>query len=82
MGRNPPHSGIIDAELLTEFRDLLDEVRFGLAREYLGSTELPIEEISRMLGYTESGNFSHAFRRWSGVSPSGWRREYSPHLAM
>ena len=61
------------------YRDILDEVRFGLAREYLGSTELPIEEIARMLGYTEPGNFSHAFRRWNGESPSTWRRGYSSH---
>jgi AraC-like DNA-binding protein len=57
------------------YRDLIDEVRFGLAREYLANTGLPLEEISSLLGYTESGNFSHAFRRWSGGSPSAWRRE-------
>lgn len=55
------------------YRDILDEVRFGLAREYLGSTQLPVEEISRMLGYSEAGNFSHAFRRWCGESPLSWR---------
>ena len=55
------------------YRELLDEVRFGLAREYLGQTQLQMDEISSLLGYTESGNFSHAFRRWSGMSPSDWR---------
>ena len=64
------------------YRDILDEVRFGLAREYLGRTELPIDEISRMLGYTESGNFSHAFRRWSGDSPSAWRRSHSSYINL
>ena len=54
-------------------RELLEEIRFGLAKEYLGNTNLPMEEISVLLGYTESGNFSHAFRRWSGESPSVWR---------
>lgn len=58
----------------SSYRDILDEVRFGLAREYLLNTELPMDEVSRLLGYSESGNFSHAFRRWSDMSPSLWRR--------
>ena len=49
------------------------EVRYGLAREYLGQTNLPMEEICTLLGYSESANFSHAFRRWSGTTPSEWR---------
>ena len=57
----------------SSYRELLDEIRFGLAKEYLGETNLPIEEISALLGYTEPGNFSHAFRRWSGEPPSVWR---------
>ena len=57
------------------FRDLLEEIRYGLAREYLADTHLPMEEISALLGYTESANFSHAFKRWSGLSPSAWRQD-------
>ena len=57
----------------SNYRALLDEIRFGLAREYLAETSLTMEEITGLLGYSESGNFSHAFRRWSGVSPSAWR---------
>ncbi len=60
----------------SSYRELLDEVRYGLAREYLGNTRLPMEEIATLLGYTESGNFSHAFRRWSGQSPRGWRLQH------
>lgn len=59
----------------SSYRELLEEVRYGLAREYLANTRLPMDEVSRLLGYTESGNFSHAFKRWSGVSPSAWRNE-------
>jgi AraC-like DNA-binding protein len=62
------------SEAGSSYRDLLDEVRFGLAREYLADTSLPMEEISLLLGYSESGNFSHAFRRWSGQSPTQWRQ--------
>ena len=61
----------------SHYRALLDEIRFGLAREYLGKTNLPMEEICGLLGYSEAGNFSHAFRRWSGQSPRDWRRDAS-----
>jgi AraC-like DNA-binding protein len=57
------------------YRQIMDEIRFGLAREYLAKTRLPMDEISVLLGYTEMGNFSHAFRRWSGQSPRSWRQE-------
>lgn len=57
----------------SSYRELLDEVRYGLAREYLQNTQLPMDEISNLLGYTEAGNFSHAFRRWSGCAPRDWR---------
>ena len=56
------------------FREVLKEIRYGLAREYLANTHLPMDEISLLLGYTEAGNFSHAFKRWSGLSPSLWRQ--------
>jgi AraC-like DNA-binding protein len=59
------------------FREVQEEIRYGLAREYLANTHLPMDEISSLLGYSESGNFSHAFKRWSGHSPSAWRQEAS-----
>ena len=58
------------------YRELLEEVRFQLAKEYLLDTNLRLAEISELLGYTEPGNFSHAFRRWSGYSPRGYRNHH------
>ncbi len=58
------------------YRELLEEVRFQLAKEYLLDTNLRLAEISDLLGYTEPGNFSHAFRRWSGFSPRGYRKHH------
>ena len=57
----------------TSFQGVLDEVRFGLATEYLVETGLPLQEISTLLGYSEPGNFTHAFKRWSGKAPSDYR---------
>ncbi len=61
----------------SSYRKLLDELRFGLAKEYLAETSLPLEEIAELLSYNEPGNFSHAFKRWSGESPRAWRGRHS-----
>ena len=59
----------------TSFQEVRDEVRFGLATEYLAATPLPLQEISTLLGYSDPGNFTHAFKRWAGKSPSDFRLE-------
>ena len=59
----------------TSFQDVLDEVRFGVATEYLAETPLPLQEIATLLGYSDPGNFSHAFKRWAGKAPSDFRVE-------
>jgi len=55
------------------FQEILDEVRFGLATEYLVETRLPLQEISTLLGYSDPGNFTHSFKRWSGKAPRDFR---------
>ncbi|NNK32181.1 MAG: AraC family transcriptional regulator [Xanthomonadales bacterium] len=61
----------------SSFRRLLDEVRFQLAKEYLMETQLRLSEVAELLGYSEPGNFSHAFRRWSGTSPREYRQQHA-----
>lgn len=56
----------------SSFQGLLDEIRQQLAQEYLASN-MSIERIAELLGYSEAANFSHAFKRWSGVAPSHYR---------
>jgi len=55
-----------------KFQDLLNNVRFEQAKALLHS-DLNLNEIAQNLGYSEAGNFSHAFKRWSGVSPKAYR---------
>lgn len=62
------------AEEGTGFRALLDEVRFGLVTGYLENTPLSLDEIAARTGFSDAANLSHAFRRWTGESPGGWRR--------
>jgi AraC-like DNA-binding protein len=59
----------------SSYQQILTEVRYQLAREYLGTSSLPLEEVSVLLGYSTPGNFSHAFKRWHGSSPRQYRQE-------
>jgi len=52
------------------FSQLLGRLRLDLARRYLVQERLAISKVAWLLGYQEVGAFSHAFRRWTGKSPS------------
>jgi AraC-like DNA-binding protein len=64
----------------TSYKDLLDETRRELAAHYMAESHLSINEITYLLGFSEPSNFSRAFRRWTGRSPSAYRSE-SPGFA-
>ena len=57
----------------TNFRIICDEVRNLLAQKYLTDTELSVEDIAHLLGYTEMTNFRRAFMRWNKMAPSKFR---------
>ena len=54
---------------------LLDETRFDLARQLLRTSQSSILEIAAALGYANAPTFTRAFRRWSGSTPRGERRQ-------
>jgi AraC-like DNA-binding protein len=63
------------AEENSSYQQILAEVRYQLAREYLSTSTLPVEEIALLLGYSAPGNFTNAFKRWHGCSPRQFRQE-------
>lgn len=58
----------------TTFKMLLNEVRHDLADKYIRDSSLSLNEISFLLGFSELSSFSRAFKRWTGQSPSDYRR--------
>jgi AraC-like DNA-binding protein/anti-anti-sigma regulatory factor len=56
------------------FRDELAAVRMQHGATLLQTTDLPVAEIARRVGYRQAAQFAKAFRRHHGVSPSGLRR--------
>ncbi len=58
----------------TSFRALLDDTRAALARSYVRDRRLPLTEVAFLLGFSEPSAFHRAFKRWTGTTPSTWRR--------
>ncbi|ANY81238.1 hypothetical protein BB934_25985 [Microvirga ossetica] len=59
------------------FQQIVDKIRFGLARDLMANTDIALDQISVMLKYSEPSAFTRAFRRWSGQSPSAWRASHA-----
>jgi AraC-like DNA-binding protein len=55
------------------YKALLEATRRELATQYLSSSRYTINEATYLLGFSEPSNFSRAFRRWTGESPSSYR---------
>jgi AraC-like DNA-binding protein len=61
----------------TTYRQELDRARQSVSKELLSTTNLPIYDLAQTLGYSDSSGFIRAFQRWSGTSPSSWRKQNS-----
>lgn len=55
------------------FKTLSDEVRYEVSRQLLADTAMPVIAIAQSLHYADPSAFTHAFRRWSGTTPTQWR---------
>ncbi|TAL02493.1 MAG: AraC family transcriptional regulator, partial [Verrucomicrobia bacterium] len=57
----------------TTFRQLLNETRHELVRQYLGDSSVEITEAAFLVGYQDPNSFYRAFRSWEGKTPAEWR---------
>ena len=69
MGRRLEEEGVT-------FEQLKDEVRLATARELLARTDIAVSDVAATLGYATPSAFVRAFRRWTGGSPSAWRKAH------
>jgi AraC-like DNA-binding protein len=56
------------------YRDVLDHTRQSLAEAHLREGRLPHTQIAYLLGFSDQSNFSRAFKRWTGRSPSRFQQ--------
>jgi AraC-like DNA-binding protein len=58
----------------TSLNQMLDDRRFQTAQRMLRDPAIPVVSIAWSLGYADASTFSRAFRRWSGMTTSDWRK--------
>ena len=58
----------------TTYSRVVEDTRANMAGDLLETTRATIAETAHQLGYKNQGDFTRAFRRWAGVSPSEFRR--------
>ena len=57
------------------FTQLLETTRRDLGLQYVRDPQHSFNEIAFLLGFTEPANFSRAFKRWYGKTPSQFRQD-------
>lgn len=57
----------------TTYQQLLDSARQELAEQYMRQPNISVSEVAYLLGFSDCSNFSRAFHRWTGKSPSDFR---------
>lgn len=57
---------------------LLDDARRRDALRLLADPARDVAQVAGLLGYADPANFTRAFRKWTGLSPSAWRAQRAP----
>jgi AraC-like DNA-binding protein len=55
-------------------RAIVEESRLEVARVLLCKTDLRVQEIAVLTGYSTPSGFARAFARWAGLPPRAYRR--------
>lgn len=58
------------------FNHLVDALRFAAAKSYLSQPDIAATEVAYLLGFGAPSSFNRAFRRWSGKTPTEYRRAH------
>ena len=53
----------------TSYREVLEDTRSVLAKDYLRDGKYSHAQIAYLLGFSDQSNFSRAFKRWTGCGP-------------
>lgn len=56
------------------FAQLRDDVRFHYSIKYLIDEHMSVDLVSKSLDFSDRTSFTNAFKRWTGLSPSVFRK--------
>ncbi len=62
------------AQAGSSFTQLLADSRRQRAIAALLAGQLSVQQIAERLGYSDQANFTHAFKKWTGVTPAAFSR--------
>jgi AraC-like DNA-binding protein len=60
----------------TSYQSVLDEVRQELAETYLRNPAISVSHTADLIGFHDVSNFRRAFIRWTGISPSAYKKQF------
>lgn len=63
-------------EANTSYQEIKDVIRKDASVHYLSKPELSIDEIALLMGFSEASSFHRAFKKWTGKTPSNFRKEH------
>lgn len=77
VGFSPTYfSSLFKKEMGINFLEYVTSIRMKAAKSLLSDQEKSIEEISNAVGYYDVKHFSKQFKKYSGLSPSKFRKLY------
>jgi AraC-like DNA-binding protein len=56
------------------YGELVESLQSEVARQLLLDTEMQVQRIAESLHFSSAANFATAFRRWTGMTPSEYRK--------
>ena len=59
------------------FQEIKDSLRRDRALRLLSDTDMSVQEIAELLGFSEPAAFNRAFKKWLGTTPGSYRKSGS-----
>ncbi|MEM1152968.1 MAG: AraC family transcriptional regulator [Pseudomonadota bacterium] len=65
----------------TSFQTIKDEVYSTKAALYMRTSDVSVNGVSELLGFSGPANFRRTFKRWFGLTPGRYREAYRSHAS-
>ena len=58
----------------TSYQKIKDAIRCDIAIEKICAQHMTVNDVAALLGFSEPRSFTRAFKQWTGVAPSVYRK--------